>query len=114
MQKDADAVFFEAAFEVERGGLAVKSCDDDSRDVDVAVAEVIDESEGVVVVGDAEVCADFLAFDIACMDTDNDVSIGCKILQQTHFDIWIEAWEDACGVEVADEFAAKFQIKPLS
>ena len=114
MEEDADAVFFQTAFEFERGGLPVESRDDDARDVDVAVAEVVDKPHRVVVVCDAEIRADFLAFDIACMDADDDVRAGGEVLQQLHLDVWIEAGQDARGMEIADEFAAEFQIQPLS
>ena len=99
MEENTDAVFFETAFEIQRGGLAVEACDDDTRDVDVAVAEVVDEPQRVVVVGDAEIRADFLAFDVARMDADDDVRIGGKILQKAHFDVWIETGQDARGME---------------
>ena len=48
------------------------------------------------------------------MDADDDVRFGGKVLQKLHFDVRIEAGQDARGMEVADELAAKLQIEPLA
>ena len=114
VEEDADAVFFKALFKLQGGRLVVEAGDDDARDVDVAVAQVVDEPQGVVVVGDAEVRADFLAFDVPRMDADDDVRVGGKVLQKPHFDVRVEAGQDARGMEVADELAAELQVEPLA
>ena len=71
-------------------GLVVEAGDHDSANLEAARAEVVDELEGVGIVGDAEVGPDFAPVDVAGVDAEDNLRVARELLEQPHFDVGIE------------------------
>ena len=65
--------------------------DTDASDKEAAVAEFPDEPENVRVVGDAEVAADLIFFDILCGYDDDDLRLVCQLHEHLELGIGLKA-----------------------
>ena len=74
-------------------------------------AQVVDQLQGVDVVGDAEVGPDLLPLDVAGVDAEQDVGLVLELLEQPHLDVGVEAGQDAGGVIVEEQLAAELQVE---
>ena len=108
---DLDAEGFEPVLELVGDGLAAVVCEDDTADVEADAAECVDQAEGVVVVGDAEVAAALAALDVVGGDGDDDLGLVLHFEQHFHLAVGREAGEDAGGVVIVEELAAEFEIQ---
>ena len=111
VERDGDAAGLKLVAELERGGLAVETGDDHGADVDAPGAEGVDELEGVVVVGDAEVRAHFLALDVLGVDAEDDLGLVAEGAEEAEFGVGVVTGEDAGGVVVEHQFAAEFEVE---
>ena len=107
-----DAMTGEAVLIGLHRGLTVVAVDDDGSDVDAVGAQVINQFQRCVVVGDAEVRAHTLVLDVIGVDADQEVCLVGQLFEEPDLDIRVEARKDARGVEIANEFAAEFQEEP--
>ena len=107
----ADAERLEPALELFRRGLAAVVRDDDAADVQPAALECVDQAQGVVVVGDAEVAAALVALDIIRRDGDDDLRLVAHLHEHAHLAVGGEARQHARCVVVVKEFAAELQIQ---
>lgn len=97
--------------ELFRRGLAAVVRDDDTADVQPAALECVDQAQGVVVVGDAEVAAALVALDIVGRDGDDDLRVVAHLHEHAHLAVGGEARQHARCVVVVKEFAAELQIQ---
>ena len=111
MQIGADAQHLEPLAEGIGDGLAAVVRDDDAADVQADAAEGVDQAQGVVLVGDAEVAAALRALDIIRGDGDDDLRLVLHLEQHLHLAVRLEAGEHARGVVVVEQLAAEFQIQ---
>ena len=111
MPVHADAERLEPALELFRRGLAAVVRDDDAADVQPAALECVDQAQGVVVVGDAEVAAALVALDIIRRDGDDDLRLVAHLHEHAHLAVGGEARQHARCVVVVKEFAAELQIQ---
>ena len=111
VQIDAHAVALQPFLEVGGGGLPAEARDDDGGHLDAFGAQIVDELEGGIVVGDAEVGADALALDVVGVDADDEIGVGGEVLQEAQLDVGVEAGEDPRRMEVADQLAAELQVE---
>ena len=72
MQNDVDAQIFQLFLKLIRGDLSGILCDDDTADIQVDAAESVDQTQNIQIVGDAQVAADFILFNIGRVDDDDD------------------------------------------
>ena len=107
----ADAELFEALAEVICSRLSGVLCDHDAADIEAAVLKGFLQTEGVIVVGDAEIAADLVLLDGICTDDNDDFRLVLKLLQHLELDVRGEAGENPGCVVVIEQLAAEFQIK---
>jgi len=108
---DADPAAFQLVLELVGGGLVVVACDDHGGDIDFPVVQVVDQFHGVGIVGDSEIGAHFLAFDIAGVDAQDNFRLILELMEHAHFYVGVITWEDARGVVIEEEFAPEFEIE---
>ena len=84
---------------------------DDGADIQADAAEGVDQSQGILVIGDAQIAADFAGLDIIGVDRDEDLFLVLHLQQHLDFAVRLEAREDAAGVVVVKELAAELQIE---
>ena len=111
MLVDGHVAAFELGDEVVHGGVVLVARDHDGLHVDPELAEVVDDAERVGVVGDAEVGADLLPFDVAGENADHDVDLVLQALEQFELHVRVESRQDARRVEVVGELAAEFDVQ---
>ena len=85
--------------------------DDDAADVQPAALERVDQAQGVVVIGDAEVAAALVALDVVGRDGDDDLRVVLHFHEHTYLAVGGEARQHARRVVVIKEFSAKLQIQ---
>ena len=99
---------FELVLENLGRGLAFEAGDDDAADIDPPIGQVIDQLEGIHIIGDSEIRPDFFAFDIAGKNAKKDIGLVLELLQETHLHIWVEAGQNPGRVIIEQDFPAKF------
>jgi hypothetical protein len=108
---DADAPALQFVLEERRRGLVVEAGDDDAQDVDVPAPEVVDEFEGVRIVGDTEIGPYLLTFDIPGIDAQQDVGLVLELSNESHLDVGVVPRQDPGGMKIVEELPAEFQIQ---
>ncbi len=108
---DGDAAALEPGLEHAGRRLVLEAGDDHGPHQEAPVAQVVDELEGVGVVGDAEVGAHLALLDGARVDADDDLGLVLELLQQADLDVGVVAGQDAGGVEVEGDLAAELEIE---
>ncbi len=73
--------------------------------------EDVDEAEGVLLVRDAEVGADLLAFEVLGVEADDDLDVLLDPLEHGDLVVRREAGQDAGGVHVVEELAAHLEVE---
>ena len=107
-----DAHGLELCLELIRcGGIAG---DDNGADVETGVPEGLNEAEHIDIVGDAEIAAYLIFFDIRRGDGDDDFRLVRELQQHAKLAVRLKARENAGSVVVVEEFAAEFQIEFVS
>ena len=80
-------------------------------DVEAASAELVDQTEYITVVGDAEVTADFVFLNIGCGNRHYDLSLVGELHQHAQFGVRCKARKNAGCVEIVEQLSAEFQIQ---
>ena len=111
MPVHADAERLEPALELLGRGLAAVVRDDDAADIQSAALKRVDQAQGVVVIGDAEIAAALVALDIVGRDGDDDLRVVLHLHEHAHLAVGGEARQHARRVVVVKEFAAELQIQ---
>jgi len=104
-----DPSSFQLVAEGLSGGLPFEAGDHNGPYVETVLAQVVDQLEGVGVVGDPEIRPNLAAVDIAGVDAENDLGLVGEPLQEAHFHIGIEPRQDTSGVVVVQQLAAELQ-----
>ena len=73
--------------------------------------EIVDQLEGVGVVGDAEIGADLLSFDVSRIDTEQDIGLVLELPDQAHLYIRIVTGKDAGGMIIIEQLAPEFEVE---
>ena len=74
-------------------------------------AEGIDEPQHVLVVGDTQIAAYFVLFDVRRVDRDDDLHILLQGAEHTDLAVWLKTRKHTGGMIVVKELAAEFQIE---
>ena len=85
--------------------------DDNTADIEAASAELINQTEHVAVIGDAEVAADFVFLNIACGNCHYNLCLVGELHQHAQFSIRCKARKNAGCVEIIEQLSAEFQIQ---
>ncbi len=107
----ADAERLEPLHELVGDRLAAIVGHDDAADVQPDAAERVDQTQRVVLIGDAEITAALRTLDVVGTDRDDDLGDVLHLQQHAHLAVRLEAGEHARGVKVVKELAAEFQIQ---
>ena len=106
-----DAELLQSLFERVCAVLAGVLGDDNASDIEAASAELVDQTEHVTVIGDAEVAADFVFLNIGCGNRHYDLSLVGELHQHAQFGIRCKARKNAGCVEIVEQLSAEFQIQ---
>ena len=107
----ADALGVEPLLEGDGGGLGGPAGQDHGADVEPDAAEGVDEAEGVLVVGDAQVAADLAGLDIVGVDRDEDFLVGLHLQEHLDLAVRLEPGEHAARVKIVEQLAAQLQVE---
>ncbi len=92
-------------------GLIVEAGDDDADDVDVPAPEIVNQLEGVGVVGYAEIGADLFSLDVSRIDAQEDIGLVLELADQAHLDIGVVTGKDAGGMIIVEQLPAEFEVE---
>jgi hypothetical protein len=92
-------------------GLLLIARQNDASNVKPEAAEGINQTQNVLIIGNAEVASDLVFLNIGGIDGDDDL---CRILElNKHFDLTVgrKAGQDTRGVKIVKELAAELKIQ---
>ena len=108
---NADAVFGQALFKFQRSRLIGKARQHHGIDIETAAAEYVDQAQYVQIVGDAQIAANLVLFNIIGVDDNDDLRLILELHEHLQLGIGLEARQNARCVIVVKEFAAELQIE---
>ena len=108
---DLEAEGRHALFENLGGGLVRVLRQRDAADVQAEAAENVDQADHVGVVGDAEVAAALVLFDVVRVDRDHDLGLVLELEQHLDLVVRLKARQHAGSVVIVEELAAEFEIQ---
>ena len=111
MAVDAHSEGFEALLEQLRRRLTAVVGDDHAADIQTDAAERVDKTQSVLVIGDAEVAATLVAFNVVCRDGDDYLRLVLHFKQHFHLAVGLKAGQNAGGMVVVKQLAAEFKIQ---
>ena len=106
-----DAELLQSLFERVCAVLAGVLGDDNASDIEAASAELVDQTEHVAVIGDAEVTADFVFLNIGCGNCHYNLCLVGELHQHAQFRVRCKARQNAGCVEIVEQLSAEFQIQ---
>ena len=106
-----DAELLQSLFERVCAVLAGVLGDDNASDIEAASAELVDQTEHVAVIGDAEVTADFVFLNIGCGNCHYNLCLVGELHQHAQFGVRCKARKNAGCVEIVEQLSAEFQIQ---
>ena len=74
-------------------------------------AERVNQAQAVVIIGDAEVAAHLVLFNIVRVDRDDDLRVVAQLLKHADLAVGLEAGQHARSVKVVEELAAELQVQ---
>ena len=74
-------------------------------------AERVDQAQAVVIIGDAEVAAHLVLFNVVRVDRDDDLRVVAQLLKHADLAVGLEAGQHARSVKVVEELAAELQVQ---
>ena len=93
------------------GRLPRPAREDNGTDIQPDAAEGINQAQGILVIGDAQIAADFAGLDIVGIDCNKDLFFIFHFQQHLHLAVRLEPRQDTAGVIIIEKLAAQFQIK---
>ena len=94
-----------------RGGLSGVPGQHHAAHIQPQAPEHINESQHVLVVGDAQVAPDLVLLDVPGVDGDDDLHVLLQLQQHPHLAVRLEARQHPGGVIVVKQLAAELQIQ---
>ena len=74
-------------------------------------AERVNQAQAVVIIGDTEVAAHLVLFNVVRVDRDDDLRVVAQLLKHADLAVGLEAGQHARGVKVVEELAAELQVQ---
>ena len=93
------------------GGLAGVAGDDHAVHRDAHGGDVVDETQHLHVVADAQVCPDLGLFDVVGRDAEDDLGILAHFVQQPDLAVDVKAGQNPGCMVVVEQLAAELQIQ---
>ena len=94
-----------------RRALAGVLRDAHAADIQPQRTERVNQAQAVVIVGDAEVAAHLVFFNVVCTDRDDDLRIVAQLLEHADLAVGLEAGQHARSVKIVKQLAAEFKIQ---
>ena len=91
-------------------GLSGVAGDHNASYIKSFIAEFLNQTENIHIVGDAQIMADFIFFNVSGIDGNNDLGLVCKLKQHLQLAVRGKARKDSGGVIVIKQLSAEFQI----
>ena len=113
MREDPDVAPLELVLELLCRGLVLEARDHHPEDADAPVAQVVDELEGVGIVGDAEIRADLLSLDVAREDAEQQIHLVLEVLKEPELDVGVVAGQHAGRVVIEEELPAELEVEAV-
>ena len=111
MAVDLQAHRGHALFKHDGRGLLRVLGQDDRADIQAETAEHVDQAHDVRVIGDAQIAAAFVLFDVVGADSDDDLRLLLELKEHLDLVVRLKARQHARSVVVVKELAAEFQIE---
>ena len=106
-----DTLGIQPLFKGDGSGLSGPAGQHHGAHIQADAPEGVNQPQGVQVVGDAQVPADFAGFDVVGVDRDQDFFLVLHLQQHLDLAVRLETGKDAAGVEVVKQLAAQLQIE---
>ena len=109
-----NAKCFQPFLELLCRGLRTVMGDDDAADKQPDAAEGVDQTQRIEIIGDAEVAAPFVLFDVVRRYDDDDFGTVAQLIQHFDFAVRLEAGKHAGGVIIVKKLASEFEVQLAS
>jgi len=90
--------------------LILKARDDNAQYIDVPKPQIIDQLQGVRIVGDAEIGPNLLPFNISRIDAKEYIRLVFECLEEPHLHVGIVSGQHAGRVEIEEELAPELKV----
>ena len=111
---DLDAQILHVFLEGICGVLTRIACQNNASHVKADATEAVDKAHDLAVVGDAQVSAILVVFNVGGVDGNDDLGLVCQSLQHTELGIGRKAGKDTGGVVIVEQLPAEFHVKLAS
>ena len=111
MVVDPHAAALQLRAELHHGRLLLVARDDDAANGQPESAQVVDQLQRVIRIGDAEVRPHLLALDVAREQAEDDLGLVLQGLQQAKLHVRIVARQATRRMEVVDQLAAELKVQ---
>ena len=103
--------FFETLFEKVSTFLTCVSCDAHASYIKTASGKLINKTENIFVISDAQVTAHFVFVDVCSTDNNDDFSLITELHKHTELAVRFKTRKNTGCMVVVKQFAAEFKIK---
>ena len=105
-----DVHFFQSVFKQKGAFLSGELSDRHTPDIKSLIPVRLDQTENVRVIGDPEIAAYFVFFNVYCTYDDDDLSLAAELFEETQFAVGSKTRQHAGGVIVVKKLSSEFQI----
>ena len=109
-----DVAVLQLGLELVGAVLAAVLGDDNASHIEALVPEFLNKTEDILVVGDAQVMADLVLFDVSRIDGNEDFGLVSHLKEHTELAVRCKAGQDPGGVVVVKKLSSEFQIQLVS
>ena len=109
-----DVTVLQLGFELVGAALAAVLGDDNASHIEALVPELLNQTEYILVVSDAQVMADLVLFDVSRIDGNEDFGLVSHLKEHTKLAVRCKAGQDPGGVVVVKKLSSEFQIQLVS
>ena len=88
MAVNLDSKTLQSQLELICSRLSGIACDNNAAHVKTFFTVYLDQTKHVKIIGDAKVVADFVFFDIRCVDRDDDLGLICELKKHLKLTVW--------------------------
>ena len=106
-----DVQTFQAVAESLGALLPLEVRNDNRTNLQTAAFELVAQTEYIHVVGDADIAAHFVFFDVHRTDDNHNLSIIAQLHQHLQLAVGVKTGQNTAGMKVVEQLAAKLQIK---
>ena len=108
---DLDAHAFQTLAVGIGAGLAVVMGDDHRTHHEAAAHELVAQAKDIHVIGDAEIAADLVLFNVNGTDDDDDLAVVYELREHLELVVRLEARQHAAGVVIVEKLASELHVE---